>query len=222
MTEHEYLKQHNVVQLFDDLTAALLTDKPDEPTQFIIEWLKKRSPSTMKINTSNQNKFKEFQRMFAKYGISLDSTAIDLKEIDSTPEKVVAHKATQVGDNIIIEDTQLDVEGADVGIHVRWLMDNLTEFEGRSATWRVLLGVKRGNVVEIYEGVIKGRIVRPRGSSNFGFDSIFEPLGRTKTLAEDKPDEVNARAMAIQNLAKGKIFAKHPPIFEWHGKWQHD
>lgn len=29
-----------------------------------------------------------------------------------------------------MEDTQLDVEGADVGVNVRWLMDNLGQFEG--------------------------------------------------------------------------------------------
>lgn len=43
VNEHEYLRRHNVVQLFDDLTASLLQAKPDEPTGFIIDWLKKKA-----------------------------------------------------------------------------------------------------------------------------------------------------------------------------------
>eukprot|EP00667_Euglena_gracilis_P021862 EG_transcript_24115 len=221
VNEHEYLRRHNVVQLFDDLTASLLQAKPDEPTGFIIDWLKKKAPTTLKVNTSNQNKFKEFQRMFDKHGITLEATNIDLREINSEPIKVVAHKATQVGDNVIVEDTQLDVEGADVGVNVRWLMDNLGQFEGRRAVWTVLMGVKKGDLVYIYKGVVEGHIVKPRGDSNFGFDPIFQPLGQSHTLAEDKPDEVNARWLCIDNLAKDVVFARHAPITQWDGEWQH-
>lgn len=218
--EHDYLKQHNVVQLFDDLTAALLSDKPSEPTGFIIDWLKNKCPTTLKINTGNKNKFKEFSRMFAKHGITLESTAIDLREIDSTPENVVAHKATAVGDNVIVEDTQLDVEGQDVGVNVKWMLANLEQFEGKKATWTVLMAVKKMGMVEIYKGVVEGKIVKARGPEGFGFDPIFEPLGSDKTLAEDKPDDVNARWLAIDNLCKGNLYQKCKPIAEWDGKWQ--
>eukprot|EP01006_Ploeotia_vitrea_P042325 TRINITY_DN66617_c4_g8_i1.p1 TRINITY_DN66617_c4_g8~~TRINITY_DN66617_c4_g8_i1.p1 ORF type:complete len:224 (+),score=17.83 TRINITY_DN66617_c4_g8_i1:27-698(+) len=221
LSEHEYLKQHGVVQLFDELTAALLADKPEEPTGFIVDWLKARLPTTLKLNTSNQNKFKEFQRIFGKYNMALESTHVDLDEIDATPEQVVAHKATSAGDGILVEDTSLDIEGADVGINVRWLLDNLTQFCGKKATWRVLLGLKKEGTdkVELYEGIVYGIIVQPRGGG-FGFDPVVEVIGTGKTLGESKPDEHNARAKAVENLARGKVYRVEPAIYKWEGKWQ--
>ena len=74
----------------------------------------------LRLNTSNENKYVEFKRMFASLGsLKLDRTAIDLPEIDATPVEVVAHKATSCGAGILIEDTSLDVEGEDVGVNVR-------------------------------------------------------------------------------------------------------
>ena len=119
---------------------------------------------------------------------------------------------------MVIEDTSLDVEGADVtphtqilwhavllnpsiclcapthhsgvcavlqvGVNVRWMMDNISEFDGKAATWRVMLAMHDGAEVLVYEGVTQGRIVRPRGDNNFGFDPVFCPDGQALTLAE--------------------------------------
>lgn len=62
---------------------------------------------TLRINTSNQNKLKEFQRMFSTFGVhSLDHTSVDLEEILGTPLEVVQNKATEAGEGVIIEDTR--------------------------------------------------------------------------------------------------------------------
>ena len=64
----------------------------------ILRYIRAHCPSQddaymfIRLNTSNQNKLKEFRHMFAKHGADLHVTKIDLKEIDSTAEKVVAHK----------------------------------------------------------------------------------------------------------------------------------
>ncbi len=42
------------------------------------------------------------------------------------------------------------------------------------------------------EGQIEGRIVRPRGESEFGFDRYFQPDGETKTFGEMTKEEKNA------------------------------
>lgn len=44
---------------------------------------------------------------------------------------------------------------------------------GRRAVWTVLMGVKKGDLVYIYKGVVEGHIVKPRGDSNFGFGVCF-------------------------------------------------
>eukprot|EP00940_MAST-03C_sp_MAST-3C-sp2_P003483 g3483.t1 len=179
----------------------------------------------LRLNTSNTFKFQEFKRMFAliSHGkVTLDRTKIDLEEIDAPPAMVIAQKATSAGENVIVEDTSLDVAGADVGVNVRWIMDNLSNFVGRHATWRVMLGVLRGRQVFVYEGIVEGTIVPKRGKSAFGFDPVFQPRGSARTLAEEKPDRVSARFKAIEALLNEKPSLIHVPIFasEWKGKWQ--
>lgn len=176
--------------------------------------------STWKLNTSNLGKFEEFKRLFAKYGNTLETSHIDLEEIDAEPIKVVAHKASQLGENIIVEDTSLDIEGASVGVNIRWLLDHLTEYAGRKAEWTVLLAFRQDNQIYIYKGSVLGIIVPPRGTTGFGFDPVFLPNGSTETLAESKPDLFNARAKAVKSLLKGDIWTKHPIIENWEGPWQ--
>lgn len=133
------------------------------------------------INTSNQNKLKEFQNLFAQYNISLLSTQIDLHEIDSTPASVVAHKASQLEELILVEDTSLDIEGAFVGINVRWLIDHLEEYIGKKATWRVLLAYRVADRVFIFKGEVHGSIVAASGEQGFGFDPVFLPENCSET-----------------------------------------
>lgn len=102
-------------------------------------------------------------------------------------------------------------------------MDNLKTLVGRRAVWRVLLGILRSDdTVSIYEGITEGHIVESRGESAFGFDPVFQPKGTSKTLAEAKPDSVNARAKAINAFVRDDPASVHKPIRadEWKGKWQ--
>lgn len=176
--------------------------------------------SHWKLNTSNPGKFEEFKRLFAQFGMSLEASHIDLEEIDANPIQVIAHKASQLPENIIVEDTSLDIEGTSIGINIRWLLDHLSEYAGRQAEWTVLLAFRQGKQVFIYKGSVLGTIVAPRGKQGFGFDPVFLPNGSTKTLAESKPDAFNARAIAVEALVKGKVWTQHPMIENWEGPWQ--
>jgi XTP/dITP diphosphohydrolase len=173
-----------------------------------------------KINTSNAGKLKEFGRIFSGHGISLLSTAIDLREPEADPTTVIVVKASQVGQRTLVEDTALDVEGADVGINVRWLLDNLSNCIGRKAVWRVRLAYREGNEVHIYKGEVRGTIVVSRGKEGFGFDPVFLPQDSDQTLAENKPDTVNARSLAIDALIHKKNLETKKVIDNWSGPWQ--
>jgi inosine/xanthosine triphosphate pyrophosphatase family protein len=174
----------------------------------------------LRLNTSNLGKLAEFQRLFGS-SFTLEIHRQDLKEIDSTPMDVVVHKATSCGMNVLIEDTSLDVEGAEVGVNVRWLLENLASLAGRGATWRVMLGVLREDGVHVFMGEIKGTITLPRGEGGFGFDPIFLPEGEEFTLAQVKPDRVSARAKAVEAFKCSRSIGVFPPIENWQGKWQH-
>lgn len=180
------------------------------------------------LNTSNKGKQEEFKRLFKND--NLQYTNFDVKEIDSTALNVVVHKASNMNEGkgeVIIEDTSLEVEGADVGVNIRWLLENLPQYEGKKATWKVLLAFRKENIVFISEGVVKGEIVKKSGDKGFGFDPYFMPKGKQKTLADDKPDLVNARAIAVKNLMNREFIAILPAIDDvsWQaqgGKYQHD
>lgn len=173
-----------------------------------------------KLNTSNAGKFEEFKRLFSQFEMPLEVSHIDLREIEADPIEVIAHKASQLEERVLVEDTSLDIESADVGIHVRWLLDHLPDYEGRKAEWSVLLAFRQEEQIYIYKGVVLGTIVKPRGDFGFGFDPVFLPDGCKETLAESKPDSVNARAKAVEALIKEQIWATHPVIEKWNGPWQ--
>jgi XTP/dITP diphosphohydrolase len=175
---------------------------------------------TKKLNTSNPGKFEEFKRLFEESGYTLEGTAVDLPEIDADHLTIVVNKASQLEEDIIVEDTSLEVEGAEFGTNIRWLLDHLQEYTGRKALWVVLLAVRQGNEILIYKGTVLGTIVNPKGTSGFGFDPFFLPEGATQTLAESKPDHFNARAQAVQALVTGNIWAKRPVMKQWKGPWQ--
>ena len=176
--------------------------------------------SIWRLNTSNPGKFEEFKHLFAQNGSSLGGSHFSLEEIDANPIQVAAHKASQLGENVVIEDTSLDIEGASVGVNIRWLLDHLSEYKGCKAEWIVLLAFRRDSEIYIYKGSQTGTIVLPRGDGGFGFDPVFLPDGATKTLAESKPDRFNARAKAVSALIKGEIYTRHPLIEKWEGLWQ--
>ncbi len=185
----------------------------------------KLSPVVRKwiLNTSNENKRQEYGRILHGLGHVVTFTGIDLPEIEATPLEVVAHKASQFPEDdtsiIIVEDTSLEVEGADIGINIRWLATTLHQHIGKPAVWKVLLAYRQGRDVIVFQGEVRGTIVAANGPS-FGFDAVFRPLGSSRTLAEDKPDHLSARAQAIRNLVDGRIAYVVPAIQTWTGPWQ--
>lgn len=173
-----------------------------------------------KLNTGNTGKLHEFGRLFSKYGCILSSTQIEVNEIDADPLSVIAHKASQIGEEVIVEDTSLDIEGAAVGIKIRWLLQHLSDFIGRKAVWTVLLAFRKGKKVYVFKGEVKGAIVASKGDGGFGFDPYFQPLEASETLAVSKPDAVNARAAAVEAFMKGSPHAVVDAITDWQGPWQ--
>lgn len=174
-----------------------------------------------KLNTSNKGKLKEFESLFAQHGFQIEATKMDLKEIEADHLSVVAHKASQLEEGVLVEDTSLDIEGASVGINVRWVLEHLSDFIGHKAVWTVLLAYRDQDQILIFKGMVHGTIVEPRNVlEGFGFDPVFLPDGYSKTLSESKPFEVNARAMAVDALIKNDVFIVRPALYDWEGPWQ--
>ncbi len=76
----------------------------------------------------------------------------------------------------------------------------------RGAQFRCVLALARaGEVKAVFEGVIRGRILKaPRGANGFGYDPLFQPDGYDRTTAELSPEEkhrISHRGMATRQAA---------------------
>jgi XTP/dITP diphosphohydrolase len=69
-----------------------------------------------------------------------------------------------------------------------------------------IVAARDGILLGTFEGRLEGVITAtPRGSGGFGYDCVFQPLGRDGTLAELPPDEKNRlshRAVAAAHFTQ--------------------
>lgn len=195
------------------------------------------------INTSNLAKQAEFRRLLKNYAGNLRFTEIDLPEVDSDdPAEVAIQKArlaahadlregqvTTYGRKfkqaVVVEDTSLDIEGIDLGVKIRWLLERdplgLGSYAGKACIFRCIIAVMTKNdEILLATGEVHGTICLKQGNQGFGFDPYIIPNGRDQSLAEDKPDEVNARALALNNFCNHKFQIIHRDFGEWKGAWQ--
>jgi len=169
--------------------------------------------------TGNLNKFKEIKAFLP----SLQQLDIDLPEI----QEVDAHEIIKAKlsaafiykqDEFIVEDTSLycDCLNGLPGPLIKWFLKsigvvglhNLTQTLGNNnAIAKTIIGYAR-SIDELYffEGILDGKLVAPRGSNGFGWDSIFVPNGYDKTLAEMSDDEKNGISMRRIALNKLVVF----------------
>lgn len=179
----------------------------------------------LKLITSNEKKLEEFKRFGLKE--ILIEKGMDLKEVDSNEITVALYKSKDAGENTIIEDTSLEVEGEDVGINIRWLLKHLPTLAGKKAIWNVYLGVNDGNSIKVYKGEIKGILTnKPYTGDAFGFDPYFLPEGTEWTLHELEQkglkDSYSARKKAIESLLKNDYVKKQKveEMPDWSGGYQ--
>ena len=197
-------------------TFSRCSDATDRFTQ--------QRPCAFRLNTSNPAKLADFQKLCAPRGIVISGTTnIDLKEIDASPVEVVTHKASQLADDrVLVEDTSLHVEGAELGVNVRWLAHEIGNLVGREALLLTLIAYRLGSVVHIFEGRVPGRLVAPRGPAIPGFviNRHFLPSGQPWTLAEQSDDAINPRALALDALSLARPLCVRPCIHDWQHGWQ--
>jgi len=174
--------------------------------------------------TSSQHKFDEISA-FVPGLERLDMDLPEIQEIDAKAiirAKLAEALAHQTGE-FIVEDTSLylDCLKGLPGPLIKWFMKTIgkeglwalaDKFGDAGAEARTTIGYARSHEEICYfEGTRRGRIVAPRGTSNFGWDPVFQPEGSTKTQAEMTPEEkgrISMRGEAARRLAE---FLKENP-----------
>jgi inosine triphosphate pyrophosphatase len=169
--------------------------------------------------TGNKNKIKEVREIIPE----IEQLEIDLPEIQEIdPKKIIEAKLKEAfkykRGEFIVEDTSLffdDFNGLP-GPLIKWFLktlglDRLVELAGQrgnnKAEARAVIGYAK-NKKEIYffEGSVKGKIVKPKGETEFGWDPIFLPDGYGKTFAQMKREEKNKISHRRQAIDKLKNF----------------
>lgn len=184
--------------------------------------------SKLKLVTSNKNKLAEFNRL----GLAIQiESGFDLKEVDSSAIDVAMYKALEAGENLLVEDTVLIVNGEEI-VDIRSKIDQMDNFIiGSDASWQVLLSVQQGDYIYVSIGIVKGVIRKPKEFSEkaFGFDPYFYPTNNNpKDLSlyqmelNGIKDDNSARKKAIDSFLKKDFFAvfKVKDIVKWKGLYQ--
>ena len=173
--------------------------------------------------TGNPGKVHEAERIL---GFSLKPTALDLEEIQEiSVEPVVRKKALQahatLHEPVLVEDTGFYIQAWNglPGALIKWFLKALGT-EGicrlmqrerdRKVSAVTVFGYYDGSEYHSFAGEVKGVIPQiPRGTGGFGWDPIFQPLGREKTFAEMMPEEkdrISMRRQALEKLRAASLF----------------
>ncbi|GME77276.1 unnamed protein product [Ambrosiozyma monospora] len=178
-------------------------------------------------NTTNPNKdpttAQETTAQIGKY--TLTNQKLDLDELQGSINEVTIHKARQaakiIGGPALVEDTCLAFNALNdlPGPYIKWFVDKvgleglnkmLVGFDDKSAkaitTFGYCESADEDAEVLLFQGITEGKIVKSRGPTDFGWDSIFEPKGFETTYAEMKGVEKNKISHRSKALAKLKTF----------------
>ena len=96
-------------------------------------------------------------------------------------------------------------EPSDSEKNIDKLLANLRDAENRKASFVTCIALVTGSEEHVFYGEISGKIIRERrGSSGFGYDSVFVPEGYEETFAEmgeEEKNKISHRARAVKKLS---------------------
>ena len=156
----------------------------------------------------------------------------ELSETHDTLEGNALEKALYVYNtykyNCFADDSGLEVDalGAQPGVfsaryageeknaeaNMDKLLEEMRGISNRNAQFRTVIALVLDGKEFLFDGLIRGEILREkRGSSGFGYDPIFQPLGYDFSFAEmslEEKGKISHRSIAVQKLIQFLIY--HP------------
>lgn len=175
----------------------------------------------MILVSSNQKKINEFKNYFPDLIVQ---TGKDIKEVLGTKEEVIMYKSLEAGNNYVVEDTIVEVDGKEL-VEIRWKKNSLVN--GQKIRWITSLGYYKDDKIYVYQGIIDGVVVTDRLDDRaFGFDDVFVPNGIDKTLFELEligiKGDYSARKFALQSFRDNdyKFCYNIKDIPQWNGQYQ--
>lgn len=168
--------------------------------------------------TGNPGKLKEVQAIIPEIkGRKLDLP--EIQEIDTY--EIIKKKLKEATDKykgrFLVEDTSLYLKCLNgfPGPLIKWMLKSIgndgiyklvNKYNNNQVSAKTIIGYNNNSNIKFFEGELKGTIVEPRGEKGFGWDSIFQPDGFNKTLAEMNTKEKNKISMRKVALLKFKEY----------------
>lgn len=177
---------------------------------------------TLYFVTGNEYKLEEFNEILAPQikVYQLDTELSEIQSIDS--HEVIKHKLIEAAKyqqgEMLVEDTSLSLEALGwklPGPLIKWFVKALTtkgiyelaeKYKLFGAEAKTCIGYSNGREILFFEGTIKGKIVKPKGQSNFAWDPVFVPEGKNKTFAEMSKKEKNSMSHRKKAIDKFKEY----------------
>ncbi len=185
----------------------------------------KSAGPTITFVTGNKKKAEEVRRILssgsATCPFTITNHKIDLPELQGDPLAIAKEKcalaAEAVNGAVITEDTSLCFSALNglPGPYIKWFLDqngldglndmiSFSEDKSGYAQTVVAFCPQPGKEVITFDGRTNGKIVRPRGKLDFGWDPVFEPdEGNGLTYAEmsgKQKDSISHRKRAFAQL----------------------
>lgn len=157
----------------------------------------------LRFVTSNAGKAREAREYLPE---EVERVDYDYPEIQSSSLTEIAVAGArdayrEIGEPVFVDDAGLFIDAFEgfPGPYSSYVEEKLgiervhelTECEADDrARFRAVVAYADDEGIETFEGVVRGRIVAPRGSGGFGYDPVFEH--REETFAEMALEEKNA------------------------------
>jgi inosine triphosphate pyrophosphatase len=179
--------------------------------------------------TGNKKKLEEVKQILDggdEVSFEVINKKVDLPELQGDAFEIAKEKcklaAQEVNGPVFTEDTSLCFNALNgmPGPYIKWFLEKcghdglnkmLDGFDDRTGYAQTIVAYTEGpkDEVHLFEGRTDGKIVHPRGSLDFGWDPIFEPIeGEGKTYAEMTKDAKNAISHRGRSFAKLRDFLK--------------
>lgn len=185
--------------------------------------------------TTNKKKAEDFTH----FGLGVKEFHEEVPEVLSADvETVVLYKAKDTGlNNIVVEDTSLEVEGADFfGTQIKHVYEEVKDdssFNGKKAQWKVSICMKIDENYYISTGSLEGILKYPALDRGYHFDRIFSVLKgdnyvQFELLTHEEKIECGPRFQALKKLTQAiknndysqLLKVKEESIPMWQGDYQ--
>jgi XTP/dITP diphosphohydrolase len=143
--------------------------------------------------TLEENALIKAQYIKDKYGFNCfaDDSGLEVEALNGAPGVISAHYAG---------------EPRNAHNNMQKVLHEMREKTNRNARFRTVIALIIDDKKYLFEGEVKGKIIETeRGTTGFGYDPIFEPIGYNKTFAElgnDVKNRISHRALATEKFVE--------------------